>query len=133
MPNTYTWTPTTLIGYPEFQGMTDVVVSAFYTVSATDGNHAATNQGTQQFVLDPEAPFIPYDDLTPEIVTGWIQSALGTYGVESTYANLDAQIEVQINPPVTPVSLPLPWVSREKIVQPVIVSKLASSESLPKA
>lgn len=114
MSNTYTWAPTTLIGYPEFQGKTDVVVSAFYTVSATDGKYTATNQGTQQFVLDPEAPFIPYNDLTPEIVIGWIQSALGVYGVESTYANLDAQIEVQINPPITPVALPLPWVIKTK-------------------
>ena len=112
MPITYTWTPTTLIGYPEFQGMTDVVVSAFYTVSAADGKYTAINQGTQQFALDPEAPFIPYNDLTPEIVIGWIQSALGVYGVFSTYANLDAQIEVQINPPVTPVSLPLPWLTK---------------------
>jgi hypothetical protein len=111
MSNTYTWTPTTLIGYPEFQGKTDVVTTAFYTVTATHGKYTSSNSSIQQFVLDPEAPFIPYNDLTPEIVTGWIQSALGPAGVVNTYANLDAQIEVQINPPVTPVNLPLPWVA----------------------
>jgi hypothetical protein len=114
MPITYTWTPTTLIGYPEFQGKTDVVTTAYYTVTATDGEYTSSNSSLQQFVLDPEAPFIPYNDLTPEIVTGWIQSALGPAGVENTYANLDAQIETQINPPITPVNLPLPWPTATK-------------------
>jgi len=109
MPNTYTWTPTTLIGYPEFAGKTDVVTTAFYTVTASDGKYTSSYQSIQQFVLDPAAPFIPYPDLTPEIVTGWIQSALGADGVASIYANLDAQIEAQINPPATPENLPLPW------------------------
>ena len=114
MPITYTWTPTTLIGYPEFAGKTDVVTTAYYTVTASDGEYTSSNQSLQQFVLDPEAPFIPYNDLTPEIVTGWIQSALGPDGVENTYANLDAQIENQINPPVTVVNLPLPWPTATK-------------------
>lgn len=114
MPNTYTWTPTTLIGYPEFAGKTDVVTTAFYTVTASNGKFASSYQSIQQFVLDPAAPFIPYPDLTPEIVTGWIQSALGPDGVASIYANLDAQIEAQINPPLTPVSLPLPWPTKTK-------------------
>jgi hypothetical protein len=103
MPITYTWTPTTLISYPEFQGKTDVVTTAYYTVTATDGEYTSSNSSLQQFVLDPEAPF-----------TGWIQSALGPAGVENTYANLDAQIEAQINPPVTPVNLPLPWPTATK-------------------
>lgn len=114
MSTTYTWTPITLIGYPEFQGKTDVVVSSVYIVTATDGKYTSSNQSSQQFVLDPEAPFIPYPDLTPEIVTGWIQSALGPDGVASIYANLDAQIDSQINPPVTAVSLPLPWQTATK-------------------
>jgi hypothetical protein len=114
MPTTYTWTPTALIGYPEFAGKTDVVTTAYYTVTASDGEYTSSNQSLQQFVLDPEAPFIPYPDLTPEIVTGWIQSALGPDSVASIYANLDAQIENQINPPVTVVNLPLPWPTATK-------------------
>jgi hypothetical protein len=118
MPITYTWSPTTLIGYPEFQGKTDVVTTAFYIVTANDGKYTSSNSSIQQFVLDPEAPFIPYNDLTPQIVTGWIQSALGPDGVASIYANLNAQIEAQINPPVTPVNLPLPWVEKAVVEKP---------------
>jgi hypothetical protein len=110
MPNTYAWTPTTLIGYPQYEGETDVVTTVFYTVVADDGaGHTASYQGIQQTPLDPEAPFIPYPDLTPEIVIGWVQDQLGLNGVASIYANLDAQIEAQINPPPTPENLPPPW------------------------
>lgn len=110
MANTYTWTPTNLIGYPQYEGHTDVITTVFYTVVADDGQgHTASISGIQQTPIDPAAPYIPYDDLTPEIVNGWVQYNLGANGVASIYASLDAQIEAQINPPVVPQSFPLPW------------------------
>lgn len=110
MANTYTWTPTQLIGYPQYEGHTDVITTVFYTVVADDGaGHTANISSIQQTPIDPAAPYIPYDDLTPEIVNGWVQYNLGENGVASIYANLDAQIEAQINPPVSPQSFPLPW------------------------
>ena len=110
MSNTYTWTATNLIGYPQYEGETDVITTVFYTVVADDGaGHTANIQGSQQTPLDPAVPFIPYADLTNDIVIGWVQNALGANGVASIYANLDAQIEAQINPPQSPESFPLPW------------------------
>ena len=109
---TYTWTVTNLIGYPVFDGQTDVVTTAFYTVVANDGaGHTASYQSAQNTPLSAERPFVPYADLTNDIVVGWIQDELGTNGVDGIEANLDAQIEAQINPPLTPQSLPLPWVA----------------------
>ncbi len=110
MANTYTWTATNLIGYPQYEGQTDVITTVFYTVVADDGaGHLASIQSIQQTPLDPLVPFIPYPDLTNDIVIGWVQDDLGENGVASIYANLDAQIEAQINPPLTPQSFPLPW------------------------
>lgn len=107
---TYTWTVTNLIGYPVLDGKTDVVVTAFYTVVADDGaGHTASLQNVQQIPPPKDRPWIPYADLTNDIVVGWIQAELGPDGVNSIYANLDSQIEAQINPPPTPQSLPLPW------------------------
>jgi hypothetical protein len=112
MSNTYTWTVTNLIGYPQYDGETDVITTVFYTVVADDGQgHTASIQSIEQTPLDPLVPFIPYADLTNEIVIGWVQDDLGENGVNSIYANLDAQIEAQINPPQTPQSFPLPWVA----------------------
>ena len=110
MANTYTWTATNLIGYPQYEGQVDVITTVFCTVTADDGaSHTASINVIQQTPLDPLVPFIPYPDLTNEIVIGWVQDDLGENGVASIYANLDAQIEAQINPPVTPQSFPLPW------------------------
>ena len=107
---TYTWTVTNLIGYPVLDGQTDVVTTAFYTVVADDGaGHTASIQSIQQIPLPKDRPWVPYADLTNDIVVGWIQAELGPDGVASIYANLDAQIAAQINPPPTPQSLPLPW------------------------
>lgn len=110
MSNTYTWTPIALIGYPQFEGETDVVTNVSYTVVADDGDgHTASYQSIEQTPLDPAAPFIPYPDLTPETVIGWVQSSLGFSGVTGIYANLDGLIAAQINPPESPENFPLPW------------------------
>jgi len=110
MANTYTWTPTALIGYPQYEGETDVVTTVFYTVVADDGaGHTASISSIQPTPLDPAVPFIPYPDLTPEIVIGWVQASLGPEGVANIYASLDGNIATQINPPPTPQSFPLPW------------------------
>ena len=110
MSNAYTWTATQLIGYPQYEGQTDVITTVFYTVTADDGaGHTASIQNIQQTPLDPAVPFIPYPDLTNDIVIGWVQDDLGANGVASITANLDAQIEAQINPPVVPQQFPLPW------------------------
>jgi hypothetical protein len=54
----------------------------------------------------PGPDFIPYDELTQEIVLNWIWNS----GVskEATEANVQQQIDNKINPPI--VSPPLPWV-----------------------
>ena len=110
MSNTYTWTAANLIGYPQYDGETNVITTVFYTVVADDGQgHTASISSIQQIPLDPTAPFVPYADLTNDIVIGWVQNAIGANGVTSVYANLDAQIEAQINPPQSPEIFPLPW------------------------
>jgi hypothetical protein len=64
----------------------------------------ASVYGSQSFSKDNVTNFIPYKDLTYEIVCEWLDSSLD---VEALDANLDAQIENQVNPPI--VVLPLPF------------------------
>jgi len=106
---TYTWTITNLytIDLPSEAGY---VVTAIYVVEGVDGEYSASLNGMQQFEADPEKPdFVPYEDLTNEIVVGWVQEALGEDGVNNTYACIDGMIESEKNPPVSPVNTPLPW------------------------
>jgi DUF2075 family protein len=64
----------------------------------------ASVYGAQSFSKDDVANFIPYEQLTYDIVCGWLDSTIDT---EALDLNLDAQIENQVNPPI--IVLPLPF------------------------
>lgn len=66
----------------------------------------ASVYGAQSFSKDDVANFIPYENLTYEIVSSWLDNSID---VEALDLNLDAQIENQVNPPI--VVLPLPFVN----------------------
>jgi hypothetical protein len=132
MPITYTWTATSLIGYPVFDGETDVVTRASYTVLADDGEgHTADYSNSVLTPIDPSVPFIPYADLTNDIVIGWVQYNIGPDMIASIQGSLAIQVERQIDPPKEPEVLPLPWPTPEPpqvelsapVVEPVVVAE----------
>lgn len=107
MAITYTWTVAQLDCYPEHEGQADVVFTVHWRMEGTDGDHTAGVYGSVGLALDPEADFTPYADLTEAQVIGWVQGALGEERVASYEANVAAQIDALVNPPV--VSPALPW------------------------
>jgi len=114
MPITYTWTATSLIGYPVIDGETDVVTRASYTVLADDGEgHTADYSNSVLTPIDPSVPFIPYADLTNDIVIGWVQYNIGPDMIAAIQGSLAIQVERQIDPPPQPEVLPLPWPTPE--------------------
>jgi len=105
---TYTWNVTAL--YTEtIAGEQNYVVIANYEVTGVDGQYTSSIQDSARFSTDKVTPFIPYEDLTNDIVVGWIQETLGVNGVANYEASIQGQIDSQINPPVTPEVTPLPW------------------------
>lgn len=105
---TYTWAVTAL--YTETVGSEqDYVVIANYNVVGVDGEYTASLSNIARFSTESMSPFIPYADLTEEIVIDWIQQELGVDGVANLEACIQGQIDSQINPPVVPVNTPLPW------------------------
>jgi hypothetical protein len=105
---TYTWNVTAL--YTEtIAGEQNYVVIANYEVVGTDGTYSASLSNIARFSTESMSPFIPYEDLTNDIVIGWIQAELGVDGVNNLEACIQGQIDSQINPPVVPVNTPLPW------------------------
>jgi len=129
MPITYTWTATALIGYPTFDGETDVVTRASYTVLGDDGEgHTADYSNWQETPLDPSVPFIPYADLTNDIVIGWVQSNLGPDRVAAIEESIAIVIQRQVTPPPEPEVLPLPWVP--PVVEVAVpIQEVSSGES----
>ena len=128
MPITYTWTATSLIGYPVIDGETDVVTRASYTVLADDGEgHTADYSNFALTPIDPSVPFIPYADLTNDIIIGWVQYNIGPDLIAAIEGSLAIQIERQVNPPPQPEVLPLPWVP--PVVEVVRIQEVSSGES----
>lgn len=93
---------------PQDGDLTDFVVTVHWNRNATEvvneKEYFASVYGSQSFSKDDVANFIPYEELTYEIVCGWLDA---TINVEALDLNLDAQIENQVNPPI--VVLPLPF------------------------
>jgi hypothetical protein len=52
MATTYNWTIQAMDCVPQEDGHTDVVVTAHWNVSATDGTYTASVYGTQSFTYD---------------------------------------------------------------------------------
>ena len=106
---TYTWNVTNLYTQT-IDGKEDYVVIAYYDVFGTDGTYEASlTSNVAQFSTEDVGVFIPYADLTEEIVLGWIKETLGENGIISIEACIQGQIDSQINPPQVPVNTPLPW------------------------
>ena len=71
------------------------VVTVHYNVSATDGTYNASTYGTVGYTEQPGETYVPYADLTQEMVVGWVQTSLGKDTVEGS---LQSQIDAQKNP-----------------------------------
>ena len=101
--------------------LTDVVITADWRCNGTDGTYSGTAYGSSSFAA-PSGDFTPYEDLTEAQVLSWCFAN----GVDQTAieANVTAQIENQINPPV--IAPPLPWLPPVEIVpqvEPVLVAE----------
>ena len=93
--------------YPEKDGETDVVFTAHWDLTATEGEYSGRVYGSVGLTLDASAPFTPYNQLTKEQVVGWVKDAMGEETVAAHEAAVLKQIEDQKNPKV--VSPALPW------------------------
>ena len=91
---------------PQEGQLIDVVSVVHWTRIATQGDIQVSVYGTMSCQTPSETDFTAYPDLTYEQVCGWLDAGLDVPALD---ANLDAQIENIINPPI--VVLPLPFVN----------------------
>jgi hypothetical protein len=95
--------------------LTDVVITADWRCNGIQDQYSGTCYGSCSFA-PPSGSFTPYDQLTEAQVLNWCFAN----GVDKTAieANVTAQIENQINPPV--IAPPLPWLPPVEIVPPLV-------------
>jgi hypothetical protein len=120
------WIIERLLVKPTEGSLTDVVITADWRCNGTDGTYSGTCYGSASF-QPPSGSFTPYPDLTQDQVLGWCYAN----GVDKTAieANVSAQINDQINPPI--IAPPLPWLP--VVPEPVVVAPEAPVVEAPAA
>lgn len=104
MPTTteYTWG----VAQMERHTTDGIVFTVHYTVAANDGTYSSSAYGSIG-LEQPEGEVIPYADLTPELVIGWVQNKLGG---EEKVAEIEAALQAQIDQQRTPTTAQgVPW------------------------
>lgn len=107
MTTQITWVIEGMQCKPQEGQYTDVVITAFWRCNGVDSDNTdftGAVYGSCGFSV-PGNPFTPYEDLTQDQVLGWCWD--NGVDKDATEANVEGQIQNQINPPV--VQLPLPW------------------------
>ena len=105
----YKWIISSLDSYPKnAEGLTDVICVIHWRYQAEqvqdDKTYFAEVYGASSVPSPDPADFVPYEEVTYEMVCGWLESILD---MESLNANLDSQIADQITPKI--ITLPLPF------------------------
>jgi hypothetical protein len=95
---TYDWNCKTVDVHPQEEGETNVVYNVHWIVTGTEEDYSATNIGTQIVALNSEADFIPFEDLTNEIIVGWTKEAMGEEQVQAIEDSIASQIAELENP-----------------------------------
>ena len=105
MEVTYDWDCRTVDLYPEENNESNVVYNVHWNITATstelddEGNPYVVNSvGTQTVPFNEGSPFIPFEDLTNEIIVGWTKEAMGEDTVNRLQYNLYREIDLLIKP-----------------------------------
>ena len=123
---TILWLIERLLTKPVEGSNTDVVITADWRCNGSQDSFSGTCYGSCSFA-PPSGSFTPYNELTQQRVLDWcFANGVDKSAIE---ANVTAQIQNQIDPPV--VSLPLPWVP--PIVEQAVPVLVAESPAVVEA
>jgi hypothetical protein len=87
MATTFSWRIANL----ERETADGFVFVAHYTISASDGTYSSSAYGS--LGLERPDTLIPFDDLTEEVVVGWVKEKLGAEKVTEVEDALQAQLD----------------------------------------
>lgn len=101
MSTTFTWAIANL----ERETSDGFVFTAHYTVNANDGTYSAGAYGSVNF--DRPDNLIPFDDLTEELVIGWVKEAIGG---DEKVTEIEAAFQAQLDEKHSPTKAAgMPW------------------------
>ena len=83
------------------------VFQVSWVVSGTDGTYNAASYGSTDVPYVAADPYIPYDQLTQDIVVNWVND-YSADAITTAQASVDAAIALNYNTN-DPIAPPLPW------------------------
>jgi hypothetical protein len=89
----------------EHNGHKQVIYNVHWRVEKEDGEYSASSYGTQPLNTEDIQNFIPFDEVTSEIVEGWVKDVMGEEKVSDIENSLDQQIEKEKNPSSETITL----------------------------
>lgn len=109
MATTFTWDCTKVDVYPTYESESDVVYNVNWVLKGESSEtyddfgvqvpYKSSVYGSQLLSLaDLQTGFIPFEDLTNTIVTGWVTSALGDEKINEYETQINAELNELINP-----------------------------------
>ena len=89
----------------EHNGHEQVIYNVHWRVTKEDGDYSASSYGTQPLNTADIQNFTPFDEVTSEMVEGWVKDAMGEEKVSDIEKSLDQQIEKEKNPSSETITL----------------------------
>jgi hypothetical protein len=110
MTITYTWKITGIKVKDVTDNKPSAVVQTYWQKTGRDeAGNEGTFSGATPFTVDPtdaEGPFVPFEELTEQMVIDWIKSVV----VGGYEEHVNGQIQKQIDEKISPIAEPsLPW------------------------
>lgn len=91
------------------------VVNVVYSVEGSDDSTTPEtivtidNNFATFTIIEDDPGYVPYDELTNDIVIGWVKNQLGEITVNSIELSIAGMINTILNPPSIPQEQPLPF------------------------
>ena len=89
----------------EHNGHEQVIYNVHWRVTKEDGDYSASSYDTQPLNTEDIQNFTPFDDVTSEMVEGWVKDAMGEEKVSDIEESLNQQIEKEKNPSSETITL----------------------------
>ncbi len=95
----------------KYQADNKLIIKVVYGCTAQLENFIDRTIGELDFTGDPESPdFVPYENLTEEIILGWVKTTLGTEQVTAIETSLQNSVDTQkVAKDAETVKSGLPW------------------------
>ena len=106
MAISFEWNVSDCEVYPNKDGLSDVVHKVHYKLTGIDDSHQdpdgknyfATSIGRVYLNTSDLSNFIPWAELTPAIVQGWVEDNMGSENVSQIKNDIESNINEKINP-----------------------------------